>query len=119
MLDFHESNSSAATMAVKLNEFTSPFGVVKTKGIDIIGYEEKPIIRDAVNAGVYILDPEVLELLKPNEKQDMPSIFSLAMKANKKTIVFPIHENWIDVGTPEKLNQVREKTKIKPNQLEN
>jgi len=119
MLDFHESNSAAGTMAVKLNEFVSPFGVVKTSGIDIIGYEEKPVIRDAVNAGVYILNPEVIELLRPDEKQDMPSIFSLAMKANKKTIVFPIHENWIDVGTPEKLNQVREKKKIKLSPLEN
>ena len=119
MLDFHESNLAAATMAVKFNEYISPFGVVKTKGIDIIGYEEKPMIKDIVNAGVYILDPEVIKLFKPNEKQDMPAIFSLAMKADKKTIVFPIHENWIDVGTPEKLNQVRKKTEVNPSKLEN
>lgn len=118
MLDFHESNSAAATMAVKFNEHISPFGVVKTNGIDIIGYEEKPMVRDMVNAGVYILEPEVIKLFKPNEKQDMPNIFSLAMKANKKIIVFPIHENWIDVGTPEKLNQVRKKTEVNSSKLE-
>jgi molybdopterin-guanine dinucleotide biosynthesis protein A len=47
LLEFHIRNGAAATMAVSLHEWQNPFGVVKTKGIDIVGFEEKPIEPDA------------------------------------------------------------------------
>ncbi|MDC0831669.1 sugar phosphate nucleotidyltransferase [Geitlerinema sp. CS-897] len=98
MLEFHETHKAIATMAVRLHEWQNPFGVVHTQGVDIVGFEEKPIVRSHVNAGIYALDPKAVEILVPNQRCDMPSLFSRLHKEGGRTIVYPIHELWLDVG---------------------
>ena len=99
MLQFHNQHKDAsATMAVRQYEIQNPFGVVNTNGVDIIGFEEKPIIKNNVNAGVYVLEPSVLELLEKNQFCDMPTLFNRLQKQKQRTIVYPIHEAWNDIG---------------------
>jgi len=98
-LNFHMKHKNVmATMAVRLHEWEHPYGVVHTNGIDIIGFEEKPIARNHINAGVYVLEPEALNLLIENEYCDMPTLFSRLNENNLRTIVYPMHELWMDVG---------------------
>ena len=105
ILDFHIRHNASATMAVREHEWQHPFGVVQTKGLDIIGFEEKPVHRSHINAGVYVLDPEVLSFLEVDSRCDMPSLFErLKQKANR-TIAYPIHEPWLDIGRPDDLNK--------------
>ncbi len=98
MIDFHLQHGASATMAVRLHEWQNPFGVVNVKGLDIVGFEEKPVSRSNVNAGVYVLNPEALNELKLGEYCDMPSLFTRLCDRNQRTIVYPIHEAWLDVG---------------------
>lgn len=98
LLDFHCRNRASATMAVRLHEWQHPFGVVHTKGVDIIGFEEKPISRSHINAGVYVLEPSALDALIVGEQCDMPSLFSRVYDGAARTIVYPMHEPWLDVG---------------------
>jgi dTDP-glucose pyrophosphorylase len=98
LLDFHCHHRAAATMAVRLHEWQHPFGVVHTKGVDIVGFEEKPVARSHINAGIYVLDPDVLELLTPGEPCDMPTLFGRLQQRSARTIVYPIHEPWLDIG---------------------
>ena len=98
LLDFHCRHGSATTMAVRLHEWQNPFGVVRTNGIDFIDFEEKPIARSHINAGVYVLEPCSLEALSHNEHCDMPTLFSRLQERSARTIVYPIHEPWLDVG---------------------
>jgi NDP-sugar pyrophosphorylase family protein len=107
LLDFHCLHSASATMAVRLHEWQHPFGVVRTKGVDIIGFEEKPITRSHINAGVYVLEPAVLELLKYSEHCDMPTLFARLQEDESRTIVYPMHEPWLDVGRPDDLASAR------------
>lgn len=107
LLDFHCRNSAKATMAVRLHEWQHPFGVVKTKGVDIIGFEEKPVSRSHINAGVYVLEPDALNLIGKNEHCDMPTLFSRLREQAARTIVYPMHEPWLDVGRPDDLEQAR------------
>ena len=103
MIDFHQINNSKATMAVKRHEWQNPFGEVITKGFEIIGFEEKPIHTSYINAGIYVLSPDILKLLDRNIECTMPELFEKARQNSKKTIVYPMHERWIDVGRPEDL----------------
>lgn len=105
LLDFHLRHGAAATMAVRLHEWQQPFGVVQTRGVDIIGFEEKPMILSHVNAGIYALSPASLELLRPGEACDMPTLFQRLQEAGQRTIVYPMHEPWMDVGRPRDLAQ--------------
>ena len=105
ILDFHEKHGASATMAVRSHEWQNPFGVVQTQGVEIISYVEKPTYRSTVNAGVYVLDPAVLKFIPKSEAFDMPSLFELAGKNSERTVAYPVHEQWLDVGRPKDLQQ--------------
>jgi NDP-sugar pyrophosphorylase family protein len=98
MLDFHGHHGAAATMAVRLHEWQHPFGVVHTKGIDITGFEEKPVALSHVNAGIYVLGPGAFDSLVAGEQCDMPTLFARLQERGSRTIVYPMHEPWLDVG---------------------
>ena len=107
LLDFHIRHSASATMAVRLHEWQHPFGVVKTNGVDIIGFEEKPVARSHINAGIYVLEPDVLDSIDSNERVDMPTLFARVQEKQARTIVYPMHEPWLDVGRPADLEKAR------------
>ncbi|HZG59688.1 MAG TPA: nucleotidyltransferase family protein [Anoxybacillus sp.] len=98
LLQFHEENASVATMCVREYQHQVPYGVVRTEGTRLCSIEEKPVERYFVNAGIYVLNPEALELIPKNEYFDMPALFESLIKLQKKTNVFPIREYWLDIG---------------------
>src|SRR3546814_20788367 len=81
-------------MAVRLHEWQHPYGVVQTRGIDIVGFEEKPVVRTYINAGVYALDPKALAFL-PEGRCDMPTLFELLQAQSLRTVAYPMHEPWL------------------------
>ncbi len=103
LLDFHRRYAAAATMAVRLHEWQHPFGVVQTDGIDIVGFEEKPVARTHINAGVYALGPAALDSLVPGAPCDMPALFERLHGKEMRTVAYPMHEPWLDVGRPDDL----------------
>lgn len=108
ILEFHSRHQAVATMAIRQHELQNPFGVVKTNGLDITGFEEKPIYRSHINAGIYVLCPTALNHLTVGEHCDMPSLFSKLQSHSLRTIAYPMHEPWLDVGRPDDLILARE-----------
>jgi len=100
-LDFHISHRSDATMAVRTYERQNPFGVVNIDGLDIISFEEKPVDRSHINAGIYALDPTIFDHIKLAEKLDMPDLFQQIRRSGNRTLAYPMHEPWLDVGRPD------------------
>lgn len=100
ILDFHKSQNATGTMAVRVHEWKNPFGVVKTEGDEIIEYEEKPILRSMINAGIYVLDSVAHNYLENGEPCDMPSLFERIRTKNHKVVAYSLHENWFDIGNP-------------------
>lgn len=109
LLDFHVRHGAAATMSVRLHEWQHPFGVVRTRGVDIVGFEEKPISRSHINAGVYVLEPQALDALVSGQPCDMPELFSRLQQRAARAIVYPMHEPWLDVGRVEDLERAQAK----------
>lgn len=110
LLDFHIRHDAAATMAVRVHEWQHPFGVVQTKGVEIVGFEEKPVARSHINAGVYVLDPAALSLLTADAHCDMPTLFERLQEKAKRTVAYPMHEPWLDVGRPDDLSRANVET---------
>ena len=104
ILGFHERHQAVATMAVRLHEWQHPFGVVQLRGLDIVGFEEKPIARSHINAGVYVLSPTALMALEKKAPCDMPTLFEKLQARSFRTVAYPMHEPWLDVGRPGDLN---------------
>lgn len=115
ILNYHEQHEASATMAVRHHEWENPFGVVKTNGIIIDEFEEKPVYRSNINAGVYVLEPSALGLLKKGKLCDMPNIFEALKQDRQKIIAYPLHEGWVDVGRPKDLIQINSKPPVADN----
>jgi dTDP-glucose pyrophosphorylase len=107
MLDFHIRHDAVATMAVRVHEWQHPFGVVQTKGVEIVGFQEKPVARSHINAGVYALEPDALSVLSAETHCDMPALFERLQAQAKRTVAYPMHEPWLDVGRPHDLAAAR------------
>jgi dTDP-glucose pyrophosphorylase len=114
ILNFHEEQGAAATMAVRSHEWKNPFGVVQIQGVEIISYDEKPTYRSNVNAGVYVLNPSLLRFIPKSQPFDMPSLFEIAGKNSERTVAYPVHEQWLDVGRPKDLLQAENQAKRNP-----
>ena len=104
VLDFHCRHNAVATMAVRQHEMQNQFGVVRINGVELVGFEEKPIYRSHINAGIYVLCPSALSHLEANAYCDMPTLFDRIRLKSGRTIVYPMHEPWLDVGRPEDLH---------------
>ena len=112
LLDFHIRHEAAATMAVRVHEWQHPFGVVQTQGVEIVGFEEKPVARSHINAGVYVLEPDALCVLSADTHCDMPTLFERLQVQAKRTVAYPMHEPWLDVGKPDDLKQANTENQI-------
>lgn len=101
LLDFHIQHKALATMAVQIHELQHPFGIVEVEGLNIVGLQEKPVYRTTVNTGVYAVDPSALQFIKKAEYCDMPTLFERLYASGRRTVAYPIHEPWLDVGYPD------------------
>ena len=101
LLDFHHSHNADATMCVTEYDFQVPFGVVQTNEVEIATLDEKPIHRCLVNAGIYVLNPDILKLIPKNKNYQMTDLFNEVIKRKLKAVTFPIREYWLDIGCPE------------------
>ena len=75
-----------------------PYGVVKTNIENIVSIEEKPVHNFYVNAGVYLLEPDCIDLIPRDEFYDMPSMFEKLIDIKEKTVSFPLKNYWLDIG---------------------
>lgn len=98
LLSFHLDNRAQATMCVREFDLQVPYGVVKMDGHRLLGIDEKPVHRFFVNAGIYVLQPAVLELLPRGVYFDMPDLFARLVAQRQETAVFPVREYWLDIG---------------------
>lgn len=107
LLEFHTEHKAAATMCVREYDFQVPYGVVKLDNHRIVSIEEKPIQRFFVNAGIYVLEPEVLEMIPHGTYLDMPTLFGTLVTQERETAVFPIREYWLDIGRIDDFEQAQ------------
>jgi len=98
LLEFHISSNATATMCVREYDFQVPYGVVNIENSNITTIVEKPIHKFFVSAGIYMLNPECIDLIPKDEFYDMPTLFQKLIDTNDNVISFPLREYWLDIG---------------------
>jgi dTDP-glucose pyrophosphorylase len=106
LMGFHREQGSVATMCVREYSFQVPYGVVKTDGAQLISVEEKPVCNFFVNAGLYVINPEALDILESGAYLDMTSFFE-KLGERHSISAFPLHEYWKDIGHIEDLESAQ------------
>ena len=97
-LEFHKDNGNAFTIVGALKNVNVPYGVIRLNEGGFDGIEEKPEVPLIVNTGVYILEPDCVDLICEDEKLDMPDLIARVRDGGGKVGVFPVHRKWIDIG---------------------
>ena len=106
LLEFHRHHGGQATIAAVEHVAHIPYGVLRTEGDRLVEQEEKPDVVVRVNAGMYVLDPKALAVVKPNEYLDMPVLLDHLLAKRRAMHVFPLVEKWTDSGSPEEFERV-------------
>lgn len=108
LLQFHHGQGAAATMAVREYEFQVPFGVVQLQDSHIARIDEKPLYRQFVNAGIYVLSPEVLPFVPRGTHLNMTDLLAMLIASQKRVSAYPVTEYWLDVGRLEELQRAQQ-----------
>ena len=108
MFSFHKQRKAKATIALTPVEDPSLYGVVETdeKG-RVLRFIEKPSREEAptnlINAGIYILEPEVLKRVPRNTHFMFEyHLFPQLLEEGMPVYGYPSEAYWIDMGTPDK-----------------
>jgi NDP-sugar pyrophosphorylase family protein len=101
LLTFHNEQDGLATMCIREYDFQVPYGVVNIKNQCVTSIKEKPIHKFFINAGIYVLDPKLINQIDSDSFLDMPNLFEAQIEKGEKISVFPIHEYWLDIGRME------------------
>ncbi|EOW9249441.1 nucleotidyltransferase family protein [Vibrio cholerae] len=107
LLDFHVSHDADATMCVREYDYQIPYGVVNGDGNRITSMVEKPIQRFFVNAGIYVISPQIIQSVPKNYRIDMPTLLEQHIQERDKVLMFPIHEYWLDIGRMDDFNRAQ------------
>ncbi len=97
---FHKQAGNDFSVCVRKVKNNVPYGVVTLSGDNsrIETLVEKPEFTYLANAGIYLIEPEIIDLVPENTFFDMTSLINKAMDAGFKVGAFPVFEYWRDIG---------------------
>jgi dTDP-glucose pyrophosphorylase len=108
LMEYHEECGCSGTQCVLEHVIDIPFGVVRCQDGQVVALEEKPRQYQLINAGIYVLSPELLDLVPHDQPFTMPSLIELARARDLTVAAFPIRERWADIGRPGDYEQARD-----------
>jgi len=115
LLKFHIEKEASATMCLVKKSYSVQYGVVE---IDEEGYldsiEEKPSYNYFINAGIYVFDPKVLDLIPKEGYFDMNTLIDLLKEKKMKVAGYNMKDYWLDIGLKKDYYQAVDEIKNKP-----
>jgi len=112
LIKFHLNNKSSFTIVSKLLNQKISFGSITYKSDILHSIEEKPTVSFFINAGIYVLKKVILKQI-PKQKKifNMTDLIEKIKQKKIKIKIFHSYEEWHDVGSHEKLNELKKKYK--------
>jgi len=109
---FHKENNALASIALTTVSDPSQYGVAKLTGSKILEFIEKPEAGTAqsnlINAGLYILEPAVLDIVPKGVSSIERDVFP-KVATDGKLFGFPFSGQWFDTGTLERYEEAMQK----------
>lgn len=111
IVEFHQSKKADATIVLTPVENPSAYGLVETDSENkVLRFREKPkpeeladLTTNTINAGIYVLEPNILELIPEGENYSFEyNVFPDLLEKQKSFYAYILKENyWRDIGTTE------------------
>jgi mannose-1-phosphate guanylyltransferase/phosphomannomutase len=107
VVDFHRSRGAAATLVLKPMKDPLEFGIVMTDAEGRVErFLEKPtwgqVFSDTINTGIYVLEPDVLDLIPVDQPYDFSAeLFPMMLDKGLPIFGHVTAAYWTDVGNTE------------------
>jgi len=98
--EFHRKNGYDVTLVASAKEYIIPYGTCELNGDGYLSHiNEKPSYDFLINTGLYVLNPDVLDIIPPDKFYHITHLIEDLKNAGKRIGVFPIDDDaWIDIG---------------------
>jgi sugar O-acyltransferase (sialic acid O-acetyltransferase NeuD family) len=98
ILHTHNLNENDFTIGVHLHSVQIPYGVVELADTRVAAIHEKPEYDYLINAGVYVLNPDIINLIPDYKEFQMTELINLLISSGKKVGTHLLEHDWIDIG---------------------
>ena len=98
MFAFHKTSNSPMTVAVRDYSVQIEYGVVDIQNLLVRAVREKPRINQYINAGIYIVEPQVLDYVPKNKEFNMTDLIQALIGDGQQVSAYPVLEYWLDIG---------------------
>jgi len=108
---YHKEKNNSITIICSMKSYSIPYGVVEiSENGNVETLKEKPKVSYFTNTGVYVVEPDILNLIPDETPIDFPDIIQRCLDSGIKVGVFPIGEkSWLDMGEMESLKDMTER----------
>lgn len=100
----HVERKNDMTIAAQQFETNVPFGVIESDEDRITGVREKPSFHSLINTGIYIINPELRSLVKP-DYFDATDLITSTIGSGRRAGAYPFTDFWSDIGTHSELKR--------------
>jgi dTDP-glucose pyrophosphorylase len=107
MIAFHAKGGYDVTVGVHEYLQSVPFGVLDIKDNRIVSICEKPTFNYPTNAGIYLVNPSLLDRIPKDVEYTVPALVEDCLSREEQVGAFRIDEDWMDIGRPQELQRAR------------
>lgn len=99
ILDYHKGKRNIITITAVPKHIQIPYGVLEISNGVLKNINEKPEMTYLISAGVYVMEPEVLDFIQEGRSIEMPELITKVHRQYHESVgVFPSSGSWFDVG---------------------
>lgn len=98
LMRFHADHDAPLTIATHRQDVDIDLGVIESDDGYVVNYVEKPTMHFDVSMGIYVYDPEVLELI-PDGRFDFPDVVKAMIESDRRVMSYNGPGVWFDIGT--------------------
>lgn len=112
--DYHIKSGNAITMVSALKNITVPYGVLHSgENGELLSMEEKPKLSYFINTGMYVINPDTIELIPDDVMFHMTHLVEKVMEQGGKVGTYPISEDsFLDMGEFSEMKRMEQKLNI-------
>jgi len=98
--EFHQKGRYDITLVASAEEYIIPYGTCELNGEGHLSHiNEKPKYDFLINTGLYLLNPNILDMIPKGKFYHITQLIKDAKSEGKRVGVFPIDDDaWIDIG---------------------
>ncbi len=109
MIKQHVKKKAFVTMSLNEHKTNLPYGVIETsKAGKVLSWNEKPEIKDNINMGCYVMEPEIMGFIPKNKPYGMDDVIKKAMNKKKLVSSFITKKGFTDIGNKSSYEKARQ-----------